>query len=144
MLVVAAYLLPLLVGLGVTDDPSAWHLGYFTTLGQQVGGGGTVGGCTQDAPGKNCGSARSPNRQGPRSAGLRHRYCAVALAAPTHPPPPTTTYGYRCFALGLQVGGPWLAWWVVAAAAVSQIGQFEVCALVCWLAASRRACRQCL
>jgi hypothetical protein len=26
----------------------------------------------------------------------------------------------------LQVGGKWLAWWVVAAAAVSQIGQFEV------------------
>ena len=26
----------------------------------------------------------------------------------------------------MQVGGKWLAWWVVAAAAVSQIGQFEV------------------
>ena len=38
VLVVAAYLLPLLVGLGVTDDPSAWQLGYFTTLGQQVRG----------------------------------------------------------------------------------------------------------
>lgn len=27
--------------------------------------------------------------------------------------------------LNLQVGGKWLGWWVVAAAAVSQIGQFE-------------------
>lgn len=25
----------------------------------------------------------------------------------------------------LQVGGHWLSWWMVAAAAVSQIGQFE-------------------
>ena len=25
----------------------------------------------------------------------------------------------------LQVGGSWLSWWIVAAAAVSQIGQFE-------------------
>ena len=25
----------------------------------------------------------------------------------------------------MQVGGAWLSWWVVAAAAVSQIGQFE-------------------
>ena len=24
-----------------------------------------------------------------------------------------------------QVGGAWLAWWIVAAAAVSQVGQFE-------------------
>ncbi|PRW20630.1 putative polyamine transporter isoform A [Chlorella sorokiniana] len=58
VLVVATYLLPLLVGLGVTQDPSAWELGFFTTLGKQV-------------------------------------------------------------------GGAWLAWWVVAAAAVSQVGQFE-------------------
>lgn len=27
--------------------------------------------------------------------------------------------------LCLQVGGHWLSWWMVAAAAVSQIGQFE-------------------
>lgn len=27
--------------------------------------------------------------------------------------------------LFLQVGGHWLSWWMVAAAAVSQIGQFE-------------------
>lgn len=58
VLVMASYLLPLLVGLGVTKDPSAWQLGFFTTLGKQV-------------------------------------------------------------------GGTWLAWWVVAAAAVSQVGQFE-------------------
>ncbi len=38
VLVVATYLLPLLVGLGVTQDPSAWELGFFTTLGKQVGG----------------------------------------------------------------------------------------------------------
>jgi hypothetical protein len=25
-----------------------------------------------------------------------------------------------------QVGGSWLGWWMLAAAAVSQIGQFEV------------------
>lgn len=38
VLVMASYLLPLLVGLGVTKDPSAWQLGFFTTLGKQVGG----------------------------------------------------------------------------------------------------------
>ena len=38
VLVMASYLLPLLVGLGVTQDPSAWQLGFFTTLGKQVGG----------------------------------------------------------------------------------------------------------
>ena len=26
---------------------------------------------------------------------------------------------------GVQVGGHWLSWWMVAAAAISQIGQFE-------------------
>ena len=26
-----------------------------------------------------------------------------------------------------QVGGSWLGWWMVSAAAISQIGQFEVC-----------------
>ena len=30
----------------------------------------------------------------------------------------------------LQVGGAWLGWWMVSAAAVSQIGQFEVIAAV--------------
>lgn len=44
MLVVFSYLLPLLVGLGVTDDPSAWQLGYFTVLGEQVGA-DSVRGC---------------------------------------------------------------------------------------------------
>lgn len=28
------------------------------------------------------------------------------------------------------VGGEWLGWWIVAAAAISQIGQFEVCYLL--------------
>ena len=27
--------------------------------------------------------------------------------------------------VGVQVGGHWLSWWMVAAAAISQIGQFE-------------------
>ncbi|KAI3434372.1 hypothetical protein D9Q98_002451 [Chlorella vulgaris] len=58
VLVVAAYLLPLLVGLGVTARTADWELGYFAAVGQTV-------------------------------------------------------------------GGKWLAWWIVAAAAVSQIGQFE-------------------
>lgn len=58
VLVVCSYIFPLLVGLGVTDDPSAWQSGYLAVVGQKV-------------------------------------------------------------------GGKWLAWWVVAAAAVSQIGQFE-------------------
>lgn len=58
VLVVCSYLLPLLVGLGVTSDPSAWDDGYLAVVGQQV-------------------------------------------------------------------GGKWLAWWVVVASAISQIGQFE-------------------
>ena len=58
LLVVSAYLLPLLVGLGVTADASDWKLGYFAGVAQQV-------------------------------------------------------------------GGKWLAWWIVVAAAVSQLGQFE-------------------
>ena len=31
----------------------------------------------------------------------------------------------NCFIVHEQVGGHWLSWWMVAAAAVSQIGQFE-------------------
>ncbi|EFN50801.1 hypothetical protein CHLNCDRAFT_37683 [Chlorella variabilis] len=58
VLVVASYLLPLLVGLGVTATSTDWELGYFAAVGQKV-------------------------------------------------------------------GGKWLAWWIVAAAAISQIGQFE-------------------
>ncbi|PSC67221.1 putative polyamine transporter isoform A [Micractinium conductrix] len=58
ILVVCSYLLPLLVGLGVTSDPSAWQSGYLAVIGEKV-------------------------------------------------------------------GGSWLAWWIVASAAVSQIGQFE-------------------
>lgn len=46
MLVVCSYLLPLLVGLGVTSDPSAWDDGYLAVVGQQVGGSGL-----QDGPG---------------------------------------------------------------------------------------------
>lgn len=38
MLVVCSYLLPLLVGLGVTSDPSAWEDGYLAVVGLQVGG----------------------------------------------------------------------------------------------------------
>ena len=37
VLVVLAYLLPLLVGLGVTADTSDWQLGYFAAVGKQVG-----------------------------------------------------------------------------------------------------------
>jgi amino acid transporter len=59
VLVVVSYLVPLLIGLGVTTDADAWKLGYFAAVAEQV-------------------------------------------------------------------GGTWLAWWIVAAAAVSQIGQFEV------------------
>ncbi|GAB4813937.1 hypothetical protein N2152v2_000983 [Parachlorella kessleri] len=58
VLVVLSYLIPLLVGLGVTTQTEDWKLGYFAAVGNQV-------------------------------------------------------------------GGKWLGWWVVAAAAVSQIGQFE-------------------
>lgn len=58
LLVVLSYLVPLLVGLGVTTQTADWTLGYFAAVGEHV-------------------------------------------------------------------GGKWLAWWVVAAAAVSQIGQFE-------------------
>lgn len=58
VLVVLAYLLPLLVGIGVASESSDWTLGYF--------------------------------------AGV-----------------------------ATQVGGPWLAWWIVVAAAVSQLGQFQ-------------------
>lgn len=58
LLVILTYLLPLLVGLGITLDSSDWKLGYFT----QVAG---------------------------------------------------------------QVGGSWLAWWVIVAAACSQIGQYQ-------------------
>lgn len=58
VLVVFSYLIPLLVGLGVTTDPNDWKLGGFTLVGEIV-------------------------------------------------------------------GGKWLGWWVVAAAAVSQVGQFE-------------------
>ena len=36
VLVVLAYLLPLLVGLGVTADTSDWQLGYFAAVGKQV------------------------------------------------------------------------------------------------------------
>lgn len=43
MLVVCSYLLPLLVGLGVTSDPSAWGDGYLAVVGQQVGGEGGPG-----------------------------------------------------------------------------------------------------
>lgn len=57
-LVVVSYLVPLLVGLGVTTSTRDWQLGYFADVAQLV-------------------------------------------------------------------GGRWLAWWVVAAAAVSQIGQFQ-------------------
>lgn len=46
VLVVCSYLLPLLVGLGVTSDPSAWDDGYLAVVGQQVGGSGL-----QDGPG---------------------------------------------------------------------------------------------
>jgi amino acid transporter len=38
--------------------------------------------------------------------------------------PYTTAVGSQ-LVLCLQVGGHWLSWWMVAAAAVSQIGQFE-------------------
>lgn len=38
VLVVASYLLPLLVGLGVSGDPADWKLGYFAHIGGQVGG----------------------------------------------------------------------------------------------------------
>ena len=58
ILVVAAYLLPLLVGIGVASHSSDWTLGYFAGVAEQV-------------------------------------------------------------------GGKWLAWWIVVAAAVSQLGQFE-------------------
>lgn len=36
VLVVAAYLLPLLVGLGVTARTADWELGYFAAVGQTV------------------------------------------------------------------------------------------------------------
>ena len=49
VLVVATYLLPLLVGLGVTQDPSAWELGFFTTLGKQVGTATVLAGCLLQA-----------------------------------------------------------------------------------------------
>lgn len=58
VLVVASYLFPLLVGLGVAPDSADWTLGYFA-------------------------------------------------------------------AVATQVGGKWLALWIVAAAALSQLGQFE-------------------
>eukprot|EP00873_Tetraselmis_striata_P018488 jgi/Tetstr1/438752/TSEL_027261.t1 len=38
VLVVAMYLLPLLVGLGVTTDPGQWTLGYFAKVADQVAG----------------------------------------------------------------------------------------------------------
>eukprot|EP00890_Picochlorum_soloecismus_P000529 jgi/Picsp_1/1477/NSC_04955-R1_neutral amino acid transport protein len=57
-LVVLAYLLPLLVGIGVASDTGDWTLGYFAGVAKQV-------------------------------------------------------------------GGSWLAWWIVVAAAVSQLGQFQ-------------------
>jgi amino acid transporter len=58
VLVMSAYLLPLLIGLGIVADSSDWTLGYFATVAEHV-------------------------------------------------------------------GGKWLAWWIVVAAAVSQLGQFE-------------------
>ena len=58
VLVISAYVLPLLIGLGIATDSSDWTLGYFATVAQHV-------------------------------------------------------------------GGKWLAWWIVVAAAVSQLGQFE-------------------
>ena len=58
VLVISAYFLPLLIGLGVAADTSDWTLGYFASVAEQV-------------------------------------------------------------------GGKWLAWWIVVAAAVSQLGQFE-------------------
>jgi amino acid transporter len=37
-LVISMYLLPLLVGLGVTTDTEAWTLGYFSKVADQVAG----------------------------------------------------------------------------------------------------------
>lgn len=36
MLVIVAYLLPLLVGLGVTNKTDDWELGYFAAVGLKV------------------------------------------------------------------------------------------------------------
>ena len=88
LLVVASYLLPLLVGLGVSaGDKSQWQLGFFAVVAEKVrvrsGGGGEGGAASQLLTA-----------------------CSLCGAP--------------------QVGGKWLAWWIVAAAAISQIGQFEV------------------
>ena len=38
VLVVASYLLPLVVGIGVSQDWRVWHAGYFSEIGKQLGG----------------------------------------------------------------------------------------------------------
>lgn len=111
MLVVATYLLPLLVGLGVTQDPSAWKLGFFTALGKQVWQHRRAS-CSFLPVGRRLRLGRLRAGQALLSAKSR----VVMTDQPTFKPPSSLC----------QVGGAWLAWWVVAAAAVSQIGQFEV------------------
>lgn len=58
VLVIGSYIVPLLIGIGISKNSSEWQLGFFATLAERV-------------------------------------------------------------------GGKWLAWWIVCAAAISQIGQFE-------------------
>ena len=96
-LVVFMYLGPLLVGLGVTTDADNWELGYFTEVAKLVGSFLSSLAISLDV-------MRVSDTCGAADSEL---LADVAEAL-------------------RQVGGAWLGWWMVSAAAVSQIGQFEV------------------
>lgn len=111
------YVGPLLVGLGVTVESSDWELGYFTRVAQIVRRfrklfRPDIWVLTPDGRTVFIGTVRA----------LVNQWAIVQYAMTTTP----ALHVPIVDPMHLQVGGSWLGWWMVSAAAISQIGQFEV------------------
>lgn len=103
VLVIVAYLVPLLVALGVTVEGTGWELGYFTYVADKV--------------------RRSPPGVGWHP--LQRNGCSIGGCYEG-----LVYFEYVQRKGGInngthQVGGTWLAYWIIAAAAASQIGQYQ-------------------